>query len=44
MDNEDAYSAIGAAFDAVLRQREEQTQIQRGEVKRHREERGEPTS
>lgn len=37
----DAYLAIGAAFDAVIRQLEEQMRIQRGEVKRHREERGE---
>lgn len=41
--HEDAYVAIAAAFDVVLRQLEEQIQIQRGEVKRHREERGEPT-
>ncbi len=34
--HEDAYVAIGAAFDVVLRQLEEQAQIQRGEVKRHR--------
>jgi ribosome-associated translation inhibitor RaiA len=38
--DEDAYVAIGAAFDAVLRQLEEDIHIQRGEVKRHREERG----
>ena len=38
--DEDAYVAIGAAFDVVLRQLEEQLQIQRGEVKLHREERG----
>lgn len=41
--HEDAYVAIGAAFDAVLRQLEDQIHIQRGEVKRHREQRGEPT-
>ena len=39
--NQDAYVAINAAFDVVLRQLEEQIQIQRGEVKQHRrEERG----
>ena len=38
--DEDAYVAIGAAFDVVLRQLEEQIHIQRGEVKLHREERG----
>jgi ribosome-associated translation inhibitor RaiA len=38
--DEDAYVAIGAAFDVVLRQLEEQIQIQRGDVKLHREERG----
>jgi ribosomal subunit interface protein len=38
--HEDAYVAIGAAFDVVLRQLEEQIQIQRGEVKQHRSERG----
>ena len=39
----DAYVAIGAAFDAVHRQLEDQIHIQRGEVKRHREERGDTT-
>ena len=38
--HEDAYVAIGAAFDVVLRKLEEQIQIQRGEVKQHRAERG----
>jgi ribosome-associated translation inhibitor RaiA len=38
--DEDAYVAIGAAFDVVLRQLEDQIRIQRGEVKTHREERG----
>src|SRR5688572_208459 len=38
--HEDAYAAITAAFDVVERQLEEQIHIQRGEVKRHREERG----
>ena len=41
--NEDAYLAIHAAFDAALRQLEEQIDIQRGDVKLHREQRGEPT-
>jgi ribosomal subunit interface protein len=38
--DEDAYVAINAAFEVVLRQLEDQIRIQRGEVKRHREERG----
>jgi ribosome-associated translation inhibitor RaiA len=38
--DEDAYVAIGAAFDVVLRQLEDQIRIQRGDVKQHREERG----
>lgn len=38
--NEDAYLAINAAFDAVHRQLDGAAQIQRGEVKRHTDERG----
>jgi ribosomal subunit interface protein len=38
--HEDAYVAISAAFDAVIRQLEDEIQKQRGEVKRHRKERG----
>ena len=41
--DQDAYVAIGAAFDVVQRQLEDHLRIQRGEVKSHREERGEPT-
>ena len=39
--SEDAYLAINEAFDSVQRQLEKQTEIQRGDVKRHAEERGE---
>jgi ribosome-associated translation inhibitor RaiA len=38
--NADAYAAITAAFDVVFRQLEEGIRMKRGEVKRHREERG----
>lgn len=38
--HEDAYAAITSAFEVVVRQLEEGLAIQRGEVKRHREERG----
>ena len=36
----DAYVAIASAFEAVQRQLEAQMRIQRGEVKQHRDERG----
>ena len=35
--HEDAYVAIGTAFDVMLRQLEDQARIQRGDVKLHRE-------
>jgi ribosomal subunit interface protein len=38
--HEDAYIAINEAFDVLVRQLEEKIDIQRGEVKRHSEERG----
>jgi len=38
--NEDAYLAIDAAFDVVVRQLEDTLERQRGEVKAHRDERG----
>lgn len=38
--HEDAYAAITSAFDVVVRRLEEGLEIQRGEVKRHREESG----
>lgn len=38
--HEDAYVAIGDAFDVLTRQIEQELEIQRGHVKRHREERG----
>ena len=38
--NEDAYVAIGAAFDVLTRQLEDEIRIIRGEVKRHTDERG----
>lgn len=41
--HEDAYAAVTAAFDVVVRQLEEGLEIQRGEVKRHRDERGDNT-
>lgn len=37
--NEDAYVAIGDAFDVMFRQLEDAARIQRGEVKRHRDDR-----
>ena len=40
----DAYVAIGAAFDAVHRQLEDQMHIQRGDVKRHRGQGGDTPS
>lgn len=39
-EHEDAYVAIGDAFDAVIRQLEENIRKRRGEVKRHHDERG----
>lgn len=39
-DHEDCYVAIGDAFDAVLRQLDENIRKLRGEVKRHTDERG----
>lgn len=38
--HEDAYIAINEAFDVVARQLEDGLEIRRGEVKLHREERG----
>lgn len=38
--HEDAYVAINEAFEVLTRQLEEKLEIQRGEVKVHREERG----
>jgi ribosomal subunit interface protein len=38
--HEDAYAAIGAAFEVLYRQLEEDIQLKRREVKLHREERG----
>jgi ribosome-associated translation inhibitor RaiA len=38
--HEDAYVAITEAFDVAFRQLEDVARIQRGEVKRHRDERG----
>ena len=38
--HEDAYQAVGLAFDVLYRQLEEEIRITRGEVKRHRDERG----
>ncbi|HET7730024.1 MAG TPA: HPF/RaiA family ribosome-associated protein [Usitatibacter sp.] len=38
--HEDAYAAITSAFEVLTRQLEEGLEIQRGEVKRHRDERG----
>jgi ribosome-associated translation inhibitor RaiA len=38
--HEDAYAAITNAFDVMFRQLEDVARIQRGEVKRHRDERG----
>lgn len=38
--HEDAYAAITSAFEVVGRQLEEGLEIRRGEVKRHRDERG----
>jgi ribosome-associated translation inhibitor RaiA len=35
--HEDAYVAIGDAFDVMFRQLEDVARIQRGEVKRHRD-------
>ena len=39
--NEDAYLAVTQAFDVATRQLEETLQKQRGEVKAHRDDRGE---
>src|SRR5438105_9418541 len=39
-EHEDPYIALNAAFDAVYRQLDDDTQKRRGEVKTHREERG----
>lgn len=41
--HEDAYAAITSAFEVVVRQLEEGLEIQRGEVKRHGDERGDNT-
>ena len=38
--SEDAYMAINEAFDSVHRQLEKELEIQRGEVKRHADDRG----
>jgi ribosomal subunit interface protein len=38
--HEDPYLAVNEAFDAVTRQLEEELEIQRGDVKRHTDERG----
>jgi ribosome-associated translation inhibitor RaiA len=38
--HEDPYLAVGEAFDAITRQLEGALEIQRGEVKRHTDERG----
>lgn len=38
--HEDAYAAITSAFEVVTRQLGEGLEIQRGDVKQHREERG----
>ena len=38
--HEDAYVAITAAFDVLYRQLDDETRMTRGEVKRHRDERG----
>ena len=38
--HEDAYTALGEAFDQMIRQLEDDIRIQRGEVKRHGESRG----
>ncbi|HSS26749.1 MAG TPA: HPF/RaiA family ribosome-associated protein, partial [Usitatibacter sp.] len=38
--HEDAYAAVTQAFDHMFRQLEESLRIQRGEVKRHGESRG----
>ena len=38
--HEDAYAALGQAFEQMYRQLEEDLRIQRGEVKRHSEARG----
>lgn len=38
--HEDAYVAITQAFDVVTRQLEDHVRVQRGEVKRHTDERG----
>ena len=42
--NEDAYVAIHAAFDVLYRQLEQDIRMKRGEVKRHREERGDEST
>ena len=38
--HEDPYLAVNEAFDAVTRQLQEAVEIERGEVKRHTDERG----
>ena len=38
--HEDPYTAVNEAFDAVTRELEKAVEIQRGEVKRHVDERG----
>lgn len=42
--NEDAYVAIHAAFAVLYRQLEQDIRMKRGEVKRHREERGDEST
>jgi ribosomal subunit interface protein len=42
--HEDAYVAINEAFDVLIRQLEDKLEIQRGEVKVHREERGDSST
>jgi ribosome-associated translation inhibitor RaiA len=38
--HEDPYTAVGEAFDAVTRELQDEIDIQRGDVKRHSDERG----
>ena len=41
--HQDAYVAISTAFDVMFRQLEDAARIQRGQVKRHRDDREGPT-
>lgn len=41
--HQDAYVAISNAFDVMIRQLEDVSRIQRGEVKRHRRDQPDPT-